>query len=130
MPTSTADFTTSSGQLENLNQVLSPADSSSSFGLGLVGSQTALGHEDIRIIAARLINVGLSFLGIIFLLIILHSGFLWLTSGGREEAVTKSKRALWNAIVGLFIIVTSYSIVLFVFRALVSAGDAGNMNNL
>ena len=60
------------------------------------------------------ISVFLSFLGIIFLILILYAGFLWMTSGGNEEQITKAKGMLKNSIIGLAIIISAYAITYFV----------------
>lgn len=69
-------------------------------------------------IIASLIGVFLSFLGIIFLCLVIYGGFLWMTSFGNEERVLKAKRTLSQAVIGLVIIVSAYSITLFVFNSL------------
>jgi TRAP-type C4-dicarboxylate transport system permease small subunit len=74
----------------------------------------------VEIIAA-LIGVFLSFLGIIFLILIIYGGFVWMTSGGNETKVLKAKKILERAVVGLIIIMASYGITVFVFNSLQAA---------
>jgi len=74
----------------------------------------------IAIIAA-LIAIALSFLGIIFLCLIIYAGFLWMTAGGNEQKIYKAKKILINSTIGVFIILSAYSISHFVLNALIKA---------
>ena len=121
----------SSGQpLESGSVGVAPADhpsgGSSNFimaGLDSVSPYIGLGDADPRDIVARLIKVGLGLLGIIFLMLILYSGFLWMTSGGDEEAAKKARAAFTQAIIGVIIILSANSIMRFVLNTFVSAGS-------
>ena len=95
--------------------------SPTSYGLETIEDQIILGNEDIRVIAVRVIDGALGFLGVIFLLMVLYGGLLWLTSGGKEEKTSQAKRTSGNALIGLIIIFMSYSILRFIFGALTSA---------
>lgn len=79
---------------------------------------TNLGDADPRLIVARLISLAMGFLGIIFLLMILASGFAYMTSGGDDEKVKNAKKIFINAIIGVAIILMAYSIVYFVINTL------------
>ena len=72
-------------------------------------------------IIASIIGVFLSFLGIIFLVLVIYGGFVWMTSGGNEAKVLKAKKILERAVIGLIIIMASYGITVFVFNALKEA---------
>lgn len=71
-------------------------------------------------IVGALIGTVLSFLGIIFLCLIIYGGFLWMTSAGNEEKVRKAQKVLSQAAIGLIIVLSAYSITFFVFNALQS----------
>lgn len=74
---------------------------------------------------ATIIKTFLGLLGIIFIVLVIWSGYEWMTAGGNEEIVTKSKARLTRAVIGLIIIVSAYSVTYFVFGAL-----DGTMNGL
>jgi len=76
--------------------------------------------QDIRITAMKIVNVVLQFLSVIFLVLILVSGYQWMTSGGNEEQVKKAKKNLSNAVIGLVIILASWSIAYFILRRMVA----------
>ena len=69
-------------------------------------------------IIGALIGTFLSLLGIIFLVLILYGGFIWMISGGNEFKVAKAKKILTNAVIGLIIVLSAYSITYFVFNSL------------
>lgn len=66
--------------------------------------------QDPRLLAAKIINIVLGFLGIIVLGLILFSGFQWMTSGGDEKKIGDAKKRLTNALIGLIIILAAWSL--------------------
>ncbi len=74
--------------------------------------------QDPRIIVVRIINVVLMFLSIIFLVLVIISGFQWMTSGGNQENTKKAKDRIKNAIIGLVIVATSWGVSYFILRRL------------
>jgi hypothetical protein len=82
--------------------------------MSAAGASSGLGNPvDPRIIAANIIQTILGLLGIIFFGLIVYAGFLWMTAGGEDDKVTKAKTLLGQAIIGLAIILSAYSITLF-----------------
>jgi len=67
----------------------------------------------------KIINVGLSMLGLIFLVLALYAGFKWMTSGGESKGVDEAKGTLKNAVIGLIITLSAYGISTFVMTELV-----------
>ena len=65
---------------------------------------------------ARIINYILGLLGVIFALLIIYGGWLWMTAGGNEDQVAKGRKYLTNSIIGIIIILSAYSITWFVLR--------------
>lgn len=61
-----------------------------------------------------LINVLLGFLGVIFLILIIYAGLLWMTAGGNEDNIKKAKSILLNSVIGLIILLSAYAISQFV----------------
>jgi len=74
--------------------------------------------KSIAEIIGALIGTFLSLLGVIFLILIIYGGFVWMTSAGNENKVLKAKQILTRAIVGLIIILSAYSITSFIFYAI------------
>ncbi|HAM88226.1 MAG: hypothetical protein US83_C0010G0045 [Candidatus Falkowbacteria bacterium GW2011_GWC2_38_22] len=79
-------------------------------------------------IISIVIKAFLGLLAIIFIILMIYAGFIWMTAGGEEQKVTTAKETIKKAIIGLVIIVSAYAITAFVFKALPfgdSKGDAG-----
>jgi len=91
--------------------------------LGASGVGAPLGPQepDLPVLVGRFINVFLSVLGIIFVVLVVYAGFLYMTAGGNEDGVKKAKRLLAQAIIGIVIIVTAYAISTFIIDQLVTA---------
>ncbi|MFA6550915.1 MAG: hypothetical protein WCV41_00065 [Patescibacteria group bacterium] len=75
-------------------------------------------NVDINTMVVTVINGILGLLGVIFLVLTLYAGFLWMTAAGSDDKVGKAKNILTTAIIGLIIIFASYAIVNFVLSAL------------
>ncbi|MDP2586269.1 MAG: hypothetical protein Q8P32_00650 [Candidatus Komeilibacteria bacterium] len=58
----------------------------------------------------------LTFVGIFFLIMIIYSGFQWITAGGNEDTIEKAQTRLKNSVIGFFIIAIAYSLILFVLN--------------
>jgi hypothetical protein len=78
--------------------------------------------QTIPEIIGSIIGIALSFVGIVFFLLILYAGFRWMTAFGNEEKVTNSKDIMEHALIGLVIILAAYAISNFVFSNLPGGG--------
>lgn len=66
----------------------------------------------------QVINIALSGIGIIFFVLILYAGFLWMTAAGNNDQVTKAKNIIEAAVVGLVLISAAYAISNAIFSKL------------
>jgi hypothetical protein len=64
-------------------------------------------------IAGGIIKIFLSLLGVIFVVLMIYGGYLWMTARGNQEQVTKAKELIINAVIGLAIVVAAYAITYF-----------------
>jgi hypothetical protein len=78
-------------------------------------------RTDLPGIVGSIIKTVLTLLGVGAALLIIYSGYVWMTARGKEERVTKAKDTLEAAIIGLIIIMAAYAITYFVVNALTSA---------
>jgi hypothetical protein len=96
------------------------------YGLGTAGSEaglkspggsasTALAGE-----AGRIIGTILAFLGVIFLVLMIAGGILWMTAGGNDAKVQRARSLLIAAIIGLIIVLSAYAITTFVANNLLA----------
>jgi len=69
----------------------------------------------------QIIKGALSLLGVIFMLLVIYGGFLWMTAAGNEEQITKAKNILKASIIGLIIVIGAYAIAFFVVNQIVTA---------
>ena len=88
---------------------------------GLEDVDTALGSNELTDIIVNIINIFLGLLGILAVSLILYGGFLWMTSQGNSDQVTKAKQLIISAIIGLVIILSSYAIASYIIGSLSEA---------
>lgn len=68
----------------------------------------------------QIISAVLGILGVIFLVLTIYAGLLWMTAGGNTDSVKKAKAILLNSVIGLIIVLSSYAITATVIRYLSS----------
>lgn len=67
-----------------------------------------------EILVGQIIQLVLSFVGVVFLALAVYGGMVWMTARGNEEQVQKGRKIISRAIVGLAIVFLSYAITLAV----------------
>lgn len=65
-----------------------------------------------------LINIVLSFLGVIFVILIIYGGFMWMTAGGKEQQVEDAMKVIIRATIGIAVIMLAYAVTWFVVSKL------------
>ncbi len=92
----------------------------SDTGLNVTGNQVYdQGPQKIGdFIGDKIVKPVFAVTGVIFLLMIIYGGLLWMTAMGKPEQVTKAKNILVQSILGTVIIVMAYAITRFVFNSL------------
>jgi PKD repeat protein len=80
---------------------------------------------DIKTFAKNITNFALGFLGLIAVLIIVYSGFKYVTSNGSEDQAGEAKKGITYALIGILIIFASYAIVNTILQA--PGGDGTNI---
>jgi len=90
-----------------------------------------MGNRNPQLIIASVIQVMLGFLGVLSVLLLIYGGFIWMTAGGDVDKVQKSKDLIKNAVIGMLIILSAFSIATFILRALVrsTGGYYGYFND-
>lgn len=85
------------------------------------GSSAGIGTTTpLPLVIGRIINVALGFLGIIFLLLLLYAGFLYMTAQGEKEPIEKANKIIKQSVIGLIIIVAGFGISNFILGSLVN----------
>jgi uncharacterized membrane protein len=76
--------------------------------------------DSINTAISQVIDIVLSFLGVIFFVLIIISGYQWMTAGGSKEQVQKAQGRLKNAVIGLAIVLVAYAITFLITSLLVN----------
>ena len=90
-------------------------------GLAEVGTSAGLPTQSLGVTIGKIVRTILSFLGIIAFGIVFYAGFLWMTARGNEDQVVRAKAIMRNGLIGLVIILVSYSLTQFILSRLLSA---------
>jgi hypothetical protein len=88
--------------------------------LNNVAGKTGVQQTDITTLVGQIVQGLLGVVALVFLILTIYGGFLWMTSRGNEEQVAKARDTLIRAIIGLIVIVSSYALTDFVIKALTS----------
>lgn len=79
---------------------------SSVGGLGL--------ESELENSVASVIKAVLAITGTVFLVLMIVGGLIWMTASGNEEKITKAKKIIIGAVIGLAITLSAYTITSFV----------------
>lgn len=82
-------------------------------------NQTTL-LDPLPTVIGRVIGSALAFIGVIFFVLIVYGGFLWMTARGNDSQVGKAKDLIGAAIVGLAIVLMAYAITSYVSTLLIT----------
>jgi hypothetical protein len=110
-----------SGQVGGPDETAIPGPLSSLENIQEDVGGTLMPAGNIVLMIINILNYILTFLGVVFLLLIIYGGFTWMTAAGNEEKVKKGKSILQTAVVGLVIIVLARVIALFVIQRIQGA---------
>lgn len=66
------------------------------------------------------VNVVLSFVGIIAVCVMIYGGFLYMTSNGDSGKAQKAKNVILYGLVGMIVALLAYTIIIFVSRSISS----------
>lgn len=69
----------------------------------------------------RIVFIFFSILGIIAVVLMIYAGFLWLTAGGEENKAKQGTTLMFQAVIGLIIILAAYTVTYFVLYMLTTA---------
>jgi len=70
-------------------------NTSADLGLGNTGR-----IDSIPLAVGKVVGAGLSFIGILFMLLMIYGGFMWMVARGNDQEVTKAKELIQAAIIG------------------------------
>ncbi len=103
---------TASTTIDGLNQTANsvgafkaqtvPASDSSSYGTNFLATKVG-----------QIIGLVLSFVGVLFLGLMIYAGISWMTASGNEQTVANAKNMIINAAIGIIIVFAAYAITAF-----------------
>ncbi len=88
------------------------------------GQGPATAGAQLPILIGRIIRTLLGLLGIIFLVLMVYAGFLWMTARGESDPIDKAKEIIKQAIIGIIIIFLAYALTGFIINAVIRATTA------
>ncbi len=97
------------------------------FGLNATAGSAGLasgGATSLPDFIGNLVGVGLSFIGIVFFILMLYGGFLWMTARGSEDQTSKAIGTITAGAIGMIVIMASYTITSFLFNSLTPGGSS------
>jgi hypothetical protein len=71
-------------------------------------------EKDLLKIGGNAVNIALSFVGVLFLIVMIAGGFIWMTAAGNEDRVKTAIKLIVAGVIGLLIVVSAYAITSFV----------------
>lgn len=118
--------------------VMAAGDAGDGYGLGQVldtnqkplyiGGNQIGNRQALPEIVGNIISTLLTFIGIVFFILMLAAGVIWMTSRGNEDRTSQAIQIIYTSIVGIIIVMGSYALTKFIFR--VSEGPKVDTTNL
>ncbi len=90
-------------------------------GLTSTGQESGYSVIPLTSLIGNVIQALLGIVGVVFLLLTIYAGFLWMTAAGDPKKVDKAKQILGSSLTGLIIVVAAYAFTAYVVNALVTA---------
>ncbi len=73
-----------------------------------------LQNTNITDLTTRLMLIALGLLGIVAVAMMILSGYMWITAGGNDERVRKARAIMFSAVIGLVVVLLSWSVIQYV----------------
>ena len=84
--------------------------------------QAGVQQESPDVIVGTVINTFLTTVGLIFLLLMIYAGYLWMTARGEEAQVDKAKKIISNSLIGIVVVLSAFAITTLITSRLEAAG--------
>lgn len=80
--------------------------------------------DSIPVLIGNVIGTALSMIAVIFFILMVYGGFMWMTAHGDSGQIDKAKDTIIAAVIGIIVVLASYAITNFVFKAVDGGGPA------
>lgn len=108
------------------NQTLAYSfDQATSF-YGTTAEKTGLSQTDPGLLVATVIQQVLTLVGALLIILIVYGGVTWMTAGGNEERVGKAKKTIIYSVIGVVVIIGSWSITFFISSTIENVQQQGD----
>ena len=75
-------------------------------------------------IIGRIINMAMGLLGLVFFILVVYGGIIWLTAGGNEQKAERAVKILTQSSLGLIIVIAAYIFTNVVVFRIISISTA------
>jgi hypothetical protein len=79
-----------------------------------LGARAGFSQQDLPTVAGTVISTALTLVGLIFLILMVYAGYLWMTARGDEGQVEKALGIVKTCVIGLIVVMSAYAITFFV----------------
>jgi len=80
-------------------------------------AQFSTAPGQVPVIIGTVIKTALGLVGIVFLILMVYAGYIWMIARGDESKTEKAKNTIISSIIGIVIVVAAYAITSFVVTA-------------
>lgn len=94
---------------------------------GIAGTAGADTYKYPQDLIGTGLNAALTLVGLIFLILMVYAGYLWLTARGEEEPITKAKKIITSSLIGFVLVASAYSITVFVGKRFEKGGGGSKV---
>jgi hypothetical protein len=99
----------------------SPGEQKGLSTIGQTAYETSAQPRDIRLVVISIIKTVLSLIGSILVVLMIISGFQYMTAAGNKTGVENAVKRIKNAFIGLIIILVAYAATFFIIQQLTLA---------
>jgi len=100
--------------------LLSARAEDKSFGLDAAATKAGLKTDiSLQSRAGQIVGTVLSLVGILFFVLMIYGGILWMTAGGNDTQLKNAQKTITMAVIGLIIVLSAYAITMFIGQGLI-----------
>ena len=108
--------------------------SDSGGALTKIASRSGIDESNISTITGTVVTSALGVVGLVFLILMVYAGMIWMIARGDETQVTKAKNTIIAAVIGLVVTVGAYALTNFITDRIIdgelTTGGGGNSVDL
>jgi cytochrome bd-type quinol oxidase subunit 2 len=98
--------------------------------LGKSGKEAGTTEAEVETVVGTAINAALTLVGLIFLVLMVYAGYLWMTARGEEGQVEKAQKIISAAVIGLVLVMSAAAITKLITSRFESAQGGQTMQTL